>query len=140
MVPYLHGYWGDTCSTYVVSGESAITEAHRRIHRIARDAFYRGLEAIKPGITSGQLDAVVRDYVHRQGYDYPHHTGHGLGVSNHEEPRIIKDAPMVVEPGMVIVFEPAVYVQGFGGVRQERMILVTSDRAELLTANSFELA
>jgi Xaa-Pro aminopeptidase len=63
-----------------------------------------------------------------------------LGVSNHEEPRIIVDAPMVLEPGMVIALEPAVYVEGFGGVRQERMILVTRDGAELLTNNSFELA
>lgn len=140
MVPYYKGYWGDTCSTYVVGGESAITEAQRKIHRVSRDAFQKGFDAIKPGVTGGQLDSVMRDYVRQQGYDYPHHSGHGLGVSNHEEPRIIVDAPMVLEPGMVIALEPAVYVENFGGVRQERMILVTQDGAELLTKNSFELA
>ena len=140
MVPYYRGYWGDNCSTFVVGGESAITQQHRRIHQIARDAFMVGLEAVRPGVTGGQLDEMVRGYIRQQGYEYPHHTGHGVGVSNHEEPRIIVGAQTVLEPGMVCVFEPGVYVEGFGGVRQERMFLVTNDGAELMTQNSFELS
>jgi len=99
-----------------------------------------GLEAVRPGVTGGQLDEIVRGYIRQQGYEYPHHTGHGVGVSNHEEPRIIIGAQTVLEPGMVCVFEPGVYVEGFGGVRQERMFLVTNDGAELMTHNSFELS
>jgi len=140
MVPYYRGYWGDTCSTYVIGGESAISEQHRKIHQVSRDAFMKGLESVKPGITGGQLDAIVRGYVQQQGYDYPHHTGHGIGVSNHEEPRIIVNSMTTLEPGMVCVFEPGVYIEGFGGVRQERMFLVTEDGAELLSHNSFDLA
>jgi Xaa-Pro aminopeptidase len=40
-----------------------------------------------------------------------------LGVSNHEEPRIIIGGQTALQPGMVCVMEPGVYVQGFGGVR-----------------------
>ena len=140
MVPYYQGYWGDTCSAFVVGGESAISEEHRRIHRIARDAFMKGLEAARPGITGGQLDDLVRGTIRQQGYEYPHHTGHGVGVSNHEEPRIIIGGQSVLEPGMVCVLEPGVYVEGFGGIRQERMFLVTQDGAELLSHNPFELS
>jgi Xaa-Pro aminopeptidase len=117
MVPYLQGYWGDTCSTYVVGGASAVSDEHRRLHRISRDAFLKGLDAVRPGITGGELDDLLRGYVRQHGYEYPHHTGHGLGVSNHEEPRIIIGGQTALQPGMVCVMEPGVYVQGFGGVR-----------------------
>jgi Xaa-Pro aminopeptidase len=140
MVPYYNGYWGDSCSTYVVGGSDAITVEHRRIHQIARDAFLKGFDAIKPGLTGGQLDTIVRDHVRQSGYDYPHHTGHGVGVSNHEEPRLIMGGQTVLEAGMVCLMEPAVYIPGFGGVRQERMVLVTEQGAELMSHNSFELA
>jgi Xaa-Pro dipeptidase len=140
MVPYLDGYWGDTCSTFVVGGTSAITDEHRRLHKIAHDAFMKGLDAIRPGVSAGELDEIVRGYVRDHGHEYPHHTGHGLGVSNHEEPRIIIGAGTVLQAGMVMVLEPAVYVPEVGGVRQERMILVTESGAELLSTNSFDLA
>jgi Xaa-Pro aminopeptidase len=140
MVPYYQGYWGDTCSTFVVGGEGAITEEHIRMHRISRHAFMRGFDAAKPGMTGGQLDDLVRGYVRQHGHEYPHHTGHGVGVSNHEEPRIIIGGPTVLEPGMVCVLEPAVYIEGFGGVRQERMFLITQDGAELISHNPFELS
>jgi Xaa-Pro dipeptidase len=140
MVPYYQGYWGDSCSAFVVGGASAITDKHREMHQIARDAYMKGFEAVKPGVTGGQLDDLIRGYVRQQGYEYPHHTGHGLGVSNHEEPRIIIGGQTELEPGMVVVFEPGVYVEGFGGVRQERMFVVTETGAELLAHNSFELA
>jgi Xaa-Pro aminopeptidase len=140
MVPYYNGYWGDSCSTYVVGGADAITAEHRRIHQISRDAFLKGFDAIKPGLTGGQLDTIVRDHVRQFGYEYAHHTGHGVGVSNHEEPRLVMGSQTVLKAGMVCLMEPAVYIPGFGGVRQERMVLVTEQGAELMSHNSFELA
>jgi Xaa-Pro aminopeptidase len=140
MVPYLNGYWGDTCSTYVVGGESAITDEHRRMRQIADDAFREGFEAAKPEVTAGELDQIVRGYLERYGYTYAHHTGHGIGVSNQDEPRIIINGPTVLEAGMVIVLEPPVYQPGFGGLRLERMFLITETGAELLSHNSFDLA
>jgi Xaa-Pro aminopeptidase len=140
MVPYYRGYWGDTCSTFIVGGATAVRDEQRRIHEIARDAFLTGLDRVKPGLSGGELDDLVRGYVRQHGYEYPHHTGHGLGVSNHEEPRIIIGGQTVLHPDMVVVMEPAVYVPGLGGVRQERMFRVTTDGAELLSNNSFDLA
>jgi Xaa-Pro aminopeptidase len=78
--------------------------------------------------------------VSQNGFDYPHHTGHGSGVSNHEEPRIIPGSPTVLQPGMVLMMEPGIYIEGYGGVRQERMVLVTEDGAELLSHNPLELS
>jgi Xaa-Pro dipeptidase len=140
MVPYYNGYWGDSCSSYVVGGENAITDTHRAMLKIALEAFEIGFAASRPGVTAGEIDALVRGHIAKQGYQYPHHTGHGLGVSNHEEPRIIIDGPTTLEAGMVMVIEPPVYQEGFGGLRLERMYLIKDDGAELIAHNPFDLA
>ena len=140
IVPYLNGYWGDTCSSYVVGGENAITDRHRAMHKIALEAFEIGFEASKPGVTAGEIDALVRGYIAKHGYEYPHHTGHGVGVSNQDEPRIIIDGPTPLEAGMVVVIEPPVYAPGFGGLRLERMYLIKEDGGELMSRNPFDLA
>ncbi len=140
VVPYLNGYWGDSCSTYVVGGENAITDRHRAMHALALEAFEMGFEASKPGVTAGEIDALVRGHIAKHGYEYPHHTGHGVGVSNQDEPRIIIDGPTRLEAGMVMVIEPPVYVPGYSGLRLERMYLINEDGAELMSHNPFDLA
>ncbi len=140
MVPYYNGYWGDSCSSFVVGGAEAVTSEQQRMQQIAKEAFFKGLEAVKPGLTGGELDAIVRGHIQRYGYDYPHHTGHGVGSSNHEQPRIIPGSPHVLEAGNVILLEPGIYIEGYGGVRQERMILVKEDGGEMLSQNPLELA
>lgn len=137
MVPYFDGYWADSCSTFAVG--RVVTDEARRMHSIARDAFERGFAAARPGITGGALAAIVQGEVQRAGFDYDHHTGHGVGVSNHEEPRITPGSETVLEPGMVVLLEPGVYTPGVGGCRQERMFRITDDGAELMTHNPLEL-
>ena len=45
----------------------------------------------------------------------------------------------VLEPGMVVLLEPGVYIPEVGGCRQERMFLITDDGAELMTNNPLDL-
>ncbi len=137
MVPYFGGYWADSCSTFAVG--RVVTDEARQMHAISRNAFERGFEAARPGITGGALAEIVLGEVQRAGFDYDHHTGHGVGVSNHEEPRITPGSETVLEPGMVVLLEPGVYKPGVGGCRQERMFRITDDGAELMTHNPLEL-
>jgi Xaa-Pro dipeptidase len=135
LVPRLGGYWGDSCATVAVA---EAPEDVRRAHRAATEALDRGLEALRPGTRTGELDAVVRGTVERAGGSYPHHTGHGLGTSFHEEPRIIPGSDRVLEPGMVVALEPGFYAESWG-VRVERVAVVTDDGAEVLSGHSIEL-
>ena len=130
LVPRVRGYWGDSCATFAVG---TVDRAARTQHAAARDALARGLEAIRPGIRAGDLDSFVRD-----GLDYPHHTGHGLGADWHEEPRIVPGSPTVLAPGMVIALEPAVYADG-RGIRCEKVAVVTDDGSEVLSGHGLEL-
>ena len=70
----------------------------------ARERLSRVLDAVRPGVVAADLDELARS-----GLDYPHHSGHGLGADWHEEPRIVPGARTVLEPGMVVAFEPGSY-------------------------------
>jgi Xaa-Pro aminopeptidase len=130
LVPRRDGYWGDCCATIAVGEADATARAH---HRAAREALARGVEAVRPGIAAGDLDALVREHL-----DYPHHTGHGVGTSFHEEPRIVPGSPTRLEAGMVVALEPAVYGDGVG-VRVEQVVVVTEGGCELLSGHELEL-
>jgi Xaa-Pro aminopeptidase len=130
LVPRREGYWGDSCATFALGEPSPRAVEH---HRAARERLVRVLEAVRPGAVAGDLDAIARD-----GLDYPHHSGHGLGVDWHEEPRIVPGSRTVLEPGMVVAFEPGSYGDG-EGVRVEQVVLVTVDGCEILSGHALDL-
>jgi Xaa-Pro aminopeptidase len=73
------------------------------------------------------LDEELRRYVSRAGYGYPHHSGHSLGTSVHEWPRIVPYERTALEAGMFLMIEPGAYHPAVGGVRVEWMIEVRAD-------------
>jgi Xaa-Pro dipeptidase len=131
IVPRLDGYWGDNAGTHFVDEPPA---AQSKMYRVVLGALRKGLDVVKPGIKACDLDQILRGLIHDQGYPvYPHHSGHGIGASYHEEPRIVPYNPMILEPGMVVALEPGIYLPGVGGVRLEDVVLVTASGCELLT-------
>ena len=133
IVPRLDGYWGDNAGTHFVGEPSSEL---RKIYTIVLETLRRGIAAVKPGLKACDLDALLRGLIRDQGYPvYPHHSGHGLGASYHEEPRIVPYNKMKLEPGMLIALEPGIYHPGVGGVRLEDVVLVTSSGCEVLTSH-----
>jgi Xaa-Pro aminopeptidase len=107
--------------------------------------FTRVFLFIRPGASTALIDSAAREVLEARGLGaaFGHGTGHGLGLDVHEEPRIGRprpDAPPVpVEPGMVSTIEPGAYLPGWGGVRIEDDVLVTSTGCEVLTSVPREL-
>ena len=131
IVPRLDGYWGDNCGVYYAGTPSA---EMARIHDLVFDVLRRGIDAVRPGMASRDLDALLRGFVRETGFEpYPHHSGQGVGVSYHEEPRLVPHNAMQLEPDMVVTLEPGIYVPGTGGVRLEHVVLVTETGCEVLT-------
>jgi Xaa-Pro dipeptidase len=131
IVPRLDGYWGDICGTHFVGAPPA---EMAKIRGIVHDALRRGMDAVRPGVVARDLDAMLRGVISASGYPvYPHHSGHGVGVSFHEEPRLVPYNDMALAPGMVVAIEPGIYLPGVGGVRLENVVLVTQDGCEVLT-------
>lgn len=128
------GYWGDTAGTWF-AGPPSIEMA--RAHRVVHDALQLAVEAVRPGVQARELDRILREAVSRfgSGTAYPHHSGHGIGTTYHDLPRVVPYETMRLEPGMVITLEPGIYLSGVGGVRLEDVVLVTADGCELLTGH-----
>ncbi len=129
--PRLAGYWGDNCGGYFAGAPSAELA---RIYGVVRDTLRRGVDAVRPGLAARDLDARLREHIRAAGYEpYPHHSGHGIGVCAHEEPRLTPYNETPLAPGMIITLEPGIYLPGVGGVRLEDVVLVTETGCELLT-------
>ncbi|HLF88972.1 MAG TPA: Xaa-Pro peptidase family protein [Anaerolineales bacterium] len=127
----VEGYWSDSCNTYYTAD---LTERQKAMRRTAAEALEFAISLVKPGVPANEIDRKVRAFIADAGYPvYPHHTGHGIGVSPHEEPRIVPYNTTPLEPGMVIMLEPGIYYPQEDAVRLEDAILVTPDGAEILT-------
>ena len=133
----LDGYCSDLTRTVTVGNPSP--EA-RRLHAAVLEAQAAAIDAVKPGVTTADVDGAARQVLvgYGLGEAFGHGTGHGLGLDVHEEPRVSKPRPDVsperLEPGMVFTIEPGAYVPGFGGVRIEDDVLVTETGCEVLTS------
>lgn len=133
----LHGYWSDGCGTYYANEPTLQQGA---MHETVANALELAISLIRPGVVVREIDQRVRQVIAEASYpDYPHHTGHGVGVSSHEAPRIVPYSEEVLEEGMVIMLEPGIYLPGEMGVRLEDGILVTADGAEVLTRHDKSL-
>ena len=81
------------------------------------------------GTLSPMLDAIARAPLWEQGLDYGHGTGHGVGyfLNVHEGPqsisKVVPDAHMAMEPGMITSIEPGLYRPGKWGIRIENLVL-----------------
>lgn len=131
IVPRLGNYWGDICGV-IPAGPP--TPRFLELKKIAGAALDHAISLIKPGAIAGEIDQSVRAFITRHGYTpYPHHTGHGIGVSYHEAPRIVAGDSTILAENMVIALEPGVYFPGEAGVRLEDVVLVTTTCCEVLT-------
>ncbi|MCE9548683.1 MAG: Xaa-Pro peptidase family protein [Planctomycetia bacterium] len=106
-----------------------------KIYQVVLQAQLRGIEAIRPGATTHQVDKAARDVIAKAGFgkQFGHGLGHGIGLEIHEDPRLGSNGQTTLRPGMVVTVEPGIYLPGFGGVRIEDDILVTRDGHEVLT-------
>jgi Xaa-Pro aminopeptidase len=133
----LHGYWSDSCATFYAGEPNARQVA---LHRTVAEALELAISLARPGAVASDIDRQVRGFIAGAGYpDYFHHTGHGVGVTGHEEPRIVPYNNAQLEAGMVVMLEPGVYFPGETAVRLEDAVLVTESGAEVLTRHDKSL-
>jgi methionyl aminopeptidase len=107
---YKHGFHGDTSATFYV-GE--VSEEAKRITECAKNAMMKGIEAITPRGTTGDIGFAINKFVTKNGYHIVRDIGgHGIGRSFHEEPFVPsygkKGRGDILMPGGTITVEPMI--------------------------------
>ena len=106
-----------------------LTDEQRRVYTLVLKGHLQ-LQNLKfPANASGtQLDAVARAAMWREGMNYLHGTGHGVGayLNVHEGPHQIRMEyrPAPLKAGMTVTDEPGIYLEGRFGVRIENTLLI----------------
>lgn len=126
------GYCSD-CTRTVCLGKA--TEQQQVVYQAVHQALLAGIAASHRGALTKAADIAARAVLEKADLDrfFGHALGHGVGLAIHEAPTISSHSKDQLQEGMVITCEPGVYQPGWGGVRIEEMLLITSEGAELLT-------
>jgi len=129
------GYHSDCTRTYVVGGDiSKAPQDFQDAYAVLADAQAAARAAAHPGSTAADIDAITRQAISAAGWgDYfVHRTGHGIGLSTHEEPFIMEGNDLALEEGMAFSIEPGIYLEGKWGMRLEDIVVLTNDGYESL--------
>jgi len=126
------GYCSDLTRT-VCLGKA--TAKQKKIYRTVWNAQTQSLQAVKAGARCTAVDRVARDIIADAGYgDYfGHGLGHGVGIDIHEAPRLSPLGKGMLKENMVVTCEPGIYIDGWGGVRIEDLIVVGKDGPKVLS-------
>lgn len=133
----VQGYNSDITRTYAF-GEP--TAEQRRVWEVEKRAQAAAFAAVKPGVPCEEIDRIARAVLAEAGFgpDYelpglPHRTGHGIGLSIHEAPYLVRGDKTPLQPGMCFSNEPMIVIPDAFGVRLEDHFHVTETGAAWFT-------
>ena len=132
------GYCSDITRTFVFGAPTAEMTA---IHDIVREANITASVGVRAGMRGKDGDALARGYIDRCGFstEFGHSLGHGIGLEVHEAPRLSRTSESPLPVGSVVTIEPGIYRPGWGGVRIEDDVVLTSEGPVVLTTFPREL-
>ena len=153
------GFHGDTSKMFLPGKPSIIAQ---RLCRIAREAMWKGIELVKPGIHFGDIGNAIQRHTESNHYSVVReYCGHGIGRGFHEEPQVlhygVKGSGAKLQAGMIFTIEPMINAgkhkvsllpDGWTVVTKDRKlsaqwehtILVTEEGHEVLTLRAEESA
>lgn len=135
---WFNGYRAENERTFFVGKP---TPQQLELFKLAVEAQQVGMERIRPGIRAKEVDIAAYEVFKKAGYgEYVNHRiGHGLGLTEHEEPYLRFDNDLILREGMVYTIEPGVYVPGVGGFRHSDTVILTKEGSYSITQSPREV-
>jgi methionyl aminopeptidase len=159
VTPILDGFHGDASRTFMIG---TVSPAAQRLVRDTYRALWKGISAVRPGATTGDVGHAIQSFVEPRGYSVVRQfSGHGIGRIFHTAPAILHygqpGAGDRLIPGMTFTIEPminlgdwrchvlkdgwtAVTVDGSLSAQFEHTVLVTETGVEVLTLGAGEVS
>jgi Xaa-Pro aminopeptidase len=134
------GYRSDFTNTLVVGGKPNAEQ--KRLYDLCMAALAAGEKALRAEASCLSVYAAVRGVFENAGVAdaFPHHAGHGLGITHPEDPYLVRGANQNLITGDVVTLEPGLYIDGVGGIRIEHNYLITPAGFERLSHHTIALA
>jgi Xaa-Pro aminopeptidase len=111
------------------------------LYDLCIEAMASGERELRAGQACHTVYLAVRDVFERAGVAeyFPHHAGHGLGLTHPEAPFFVRHANETLLSGDVVTLEPGLYVPNLGGIRIENNYLITEQGFERLSNHAIAL-
>ncbi|NLY09185.1 MAG: aminopeptidase P family protein [Tissierellia bacterium] len=135
-----HKNYASDMTRTVFIGE--VSDRHREIYEIVKEANLRGIAAAKPGNRMCDVDLACRNYIEEKGFGeyFTHRTGHSIGLEDHEFGDVSSVNEDIIVPGQCFSVEPGIYIQNEEiGVRIEDLVIITNDGCEVLNSVTKDL-
>jgi Xaa-Pro aminopeptidase len=119
----IEGYGSDLSRTICLGTPD---DNFKRLYDIVLGAQLGAMAIIKEGMTGAEADNLARVIIEEAGYGkaFGHGLGHGVGLAPHEPPRLGPNSSDRLSEGMVFTIEPGIYLEGWGGVRIEDLVIM----------------
>jgi Xaa-Pro aminopeptidase len=119
----VEGYGSDLSRTFCL-GEP--DETFKKVYDTVLGAQKAAMAITKEDMSGGDADQIARTVIDEGGYgqNFGHGLGHGVGLAPHELPRLGPNSADSLSNDMVFTIEPGIYLEGWGGVRIEDMVVM----------------
>jgi Xaa-Pro aminopeptidase len=119
----IEGYGSDLSRTICLGTPD---DTFKKLYDIVLGAQLGAMAIIKEGMSGAEADNLSRVIIEEAGYGkaFGHGLGHGVGLAPHEQPRLGPNSSDKLVESMVFTIEPGIYLEGWGGVRIEDLVIM----------------
>ncbi len=135
---FYENYASDMTRTIVLGRAD---EKQRRMYEVVLQAQQAALDVMKAGVDGKEVHETAAKVIDATEFKdrFTHGLGHTVGLAVHDGAAMRSSESLILEDGMVMTVEPGVYLPGYGGVRIEDDVLITTEGVEVLTPATKEL-
>ncbi len=150
VTPILDGWYGDTSRMFTVG---KVSVKAKRLIDVTFESMWRGIQAVKPGATIGDIGHAIQEYAESQRFSVVRDfCGHGLGQIFHDAPNILHygnpGEGTVLREGMFFTIEPMINIgrpevkileDGWTAVTKDRSLSAQFEHSLAVTADGYEV-